>query len=67
MLSSFLQITRTEALYWKVDDPKHFSVGNFPVFKFSSGSGRKDMFYGVPAMEYPGLLKVRSTINLYTT
>ena len=42
-------------------------VGNFPVFKFSSGSGRMDMFYGVPALKYHGLLKVQSIINLYTT
>ena len=41
-------------------------VGNFPVFKFSSGSGRMDMFYGVPALKYHGLLEVQSIINLYT-
>ena len=55
----FLQITRTEVLYWKVDEPKNFSADRFPVFKHTGGSGgRNDMFYGLPALEYPGLLKV---------
>ena len=59
MYHSFLQITRTEVLYWKVDEPKNFSADRFPVFKHTGGSGgRNDMFYGLPALEYPGLLKV---------
>ena len=62
----FMQITRTEVLYWKVDEPKHFSVGSFPVFKGSGGSGeRDDMFYGIPALEYPGLLKVQCLLPPY--
>ena len=50
-------------LYWKVDEPRHFTAGNFPVFKFCSRSGeRDDAFYGLPAMEYPGLLKVLQSL-----
>ena len=57
----FLQITRAEILYWKVDDPDHFSVGSIPVFKEVTTLDEKNMhqFYtGLPIFEYPGLIKV---------
>ena len=58
------QVTRTEVLYWKVDEPVNFSAENFPVFKFNGGSGdRNNMFYGLPALEYPGLLKVQYIVH----
>ena len=52
-----MQIIRTEVLYWKVDDPEHFSADNLPVFICFGDSDREDL-YGLPALEYPGLLKV---------
>ena len=64
VITCMLQVTRTEVLYWKVDEPKHFTAGRFPVFKYCGGSGeREDQFYGLPALEYPGLIKV--PVRLY--
>ena len=49
--------------YWKVDDQEHFSADNFPVFKFSGGNKREVMMYGLPAMEYPGMIKVCESVQ----
>jgi hypothetical protein len=45
-----------------VEDPEHFSIGSFPVFKVANMMDKESIqqfFYGIPILEYPGLLKVR--------
>ena len=46
--------------YWKEKVPGQFSSETFPCF-LEHGDGPNDTFcvYGLPAEEYPGLVKVR--------
>ena len=55
-------MTRAEILYWGVENPEHFSVGTFPIFKEVVTRDEKNIqqfFNGIPILEYPRLLKVR--------
>ena len=55
------QVRRTEANYWKVDDPTVYTPDKQPVFIGYFSSNEKDMemkIYSIPILEYPGLLKV---------
>ena len=52
----FKQVIRTEAVYWRADNPEHFSKENFPTFIACSKEGSD--YYGLPIHEYPGLVKV---------
>ena len=52
---------RTEAHYWRVEDPAMFTPDQFPVFIGCFSDDEKDLdmrMYGIPILEYPGLLKV---------
>ena len=51
--------TRTELLYWKVEEAHHYTPSSFPVFGYHDTS---QIFYGQPIMEYPGLVKVSTGI-----
>ena len=52
-------MVRTEALYWKVDQPVHYSWENFPTFiHYTEHEDPYQHFYGLPISEYPGLVKV---------
>ena len=56
-----VQVTRAEILYWKVENPEHFSAEMFPIFKEVVTKDERNIqqFYnGIPVLEYPGLLKV---------
>ena len=53
-MKTILQVTRTEVLYWKVDYPESFSCTNFPAVACYT-----NLIYGIPILEYPGLVKVR--------
>ena len=55
-----LQVIRTEALYWKTDSPEVFSSKRFPTFiTYDADVDTKSMHvYGLPILEYPGLIKV---------
>jgi hypothetical protein len=60
--SDIFQVTKAEVPYWRVEDPEHFSIGSFPVFKVANMMDKENIqqfFYGLPILEYPGLLKVR--------
>ena len=55
-------MTKAEILYWRVESPEHFAIGSFPVFKEANMMDKESIqqfVYGVPILEYPGLLKVR--------
>ena len=56
----FFQVLRIEVHYWMVDKPEAFSADIFPTFKGEyQVHGAEDVrFYGLPIIEYPGLLKV---------
>ena len=57
-----MQVTKTEILYWKVENPEHFSIDSFPVFKEANMMAKgsiQQFFNGIPILEYPGLLKVK--------
>ena len=55
-------MTKAEIPYWRVENPEHFSVRSFPVFKEANMMDKESIqqfFVGIPILEYPGLLKVR--------
>ena len=60
------QIYRSDMFYFKVSNPKAFSVEEFPVFfeiifaKFVERELQKvtPSVYGTPALEHPGMIKV---------
>ena len=61
-------MTRAEILYWRVENPEHFSVRTFPIFKEVVTRDEKNIqqfFNGIPILEYPKLLKVK--LNDYAT
>ena len=51
-----MQVSRIEVNYWKVDEPRYFSPASFPTFLYSGDDHFS--YYGIPAEEYPGLIKV---------
>ena len=59
LATMYLQVIRTEAVYWKAETPENFSKENFPVFSVESSALVCD-FYGLPIHEYPGLIKVKT-------
>ena len=55
-------MTKAEIPYWRVESPEYFSIGSFPVFKEVNMIDKESIqqfVYGMPILEYPGLLKVR--------
>ena len=61
IISIYHQVRRTEAHYWKVDDPTVYTPDKQPVFIGYFTNNEKDMemkIYSMPILEYPGLLKV---------
>ena len=53
-------MTRTEVLYWKADYPEQFTWTNFPAFIcYTEHEDPYYHIYGIPILEYPGLVKVR--------
>ena len=56
MFVQWLQVLRTEHVYWKTETPEDFAKENFPVF--CAVDENEDIVYGTPIHEYPGLIKV---------
>ncbi|XP_011404967.1 PREDICTED: uncharacterized protein LOC100633392 [Amphimedon queenslandica] len=50
-----LKILKVEHFYWKTLKPESFAVGNFPIFACVLSTG---LLYGLPVLEYPGLMKI---------
>jgi len=59
-----INVMKIDVLYWRVDEPDMFTPGrgdgnrSMGVFIFCKDTGHFD-YYGLPAYEYPGLVKVR--------
>lgn len=54
--SLFFQPQRIEVLYWKERQAMHSPEQGFPTFIYSTD--KEHDLYGLPAYEYPGLVKV---------
>ncbi|KAL3857562.1 hypothetical protein ACJMK2_012213 [Sinanodonta woodiana] len=52
-----LQPVRISVCYWKEKTPGQHSADKFPVFLMEGGGGDFTI-YGLPAQEYPGLVKI---------
>jgi len=57
-----INVMKIDVLYWKVDHPEMFTPGcgdnSMGIFICCQDSDHFN-FYGLPAYEYPGLVKVR--------
>lgn len=65
-LYSFYQPLKITVCYWKeVNGSDSFNEKNFPTFLSESAAGDYHI-YGLPALEYPGLVKVIYTVFLFS-
>ena len=53
------RVLKTSVCYWRSAEPSFRADGGFPVFiNYANKPGDSDDIYGLPMLEYPGLLKV---------
>ncbi len=52
---------RAEVFYWKAENPELFEASKFPVF-IAQLRKNKHYVYGLPTLEYPGVIKVSGTV-----